>query len=108
MMDPRFGVWTHVFNGETNYPTVTSYIVREGIAPGLPYRFKTVGAYINGHTQESSETVIYSCTAPTGLEAPALVQATSTSFTLSWKQPLSNGGCTVEGFALYMNDGQGG
>ncbi len=108
MMDPRDGEWIKVFNGENDYPTVTSYIVREGIAPGLPYRFKTVGAYLNGHTPESTESVIYSCTAPLGLAAPTLVEATSTYFTLTWKQPLSNGGCPIQGFALHMNDGNGG
>jgi hypothetical protein len=25
-----------------------------------------------------------------------------------WNQPLDNGGCSILGFALYRNDGEGG
>lgn len=42
------------------------------------------------------------------LDPPTLVEATSTEITVQWKQPLNNGGCSISGFALYMNDGLGG
>lgn len=28
--------------------------------------------------------------------------------TLAWSQPISNGGCPIRGFALYVNNGLGG
>ena len=107
IMDPRYGQWVQVFNGEQDYPTVTSYIVRQNISGGLPYRFKVVAAYLNGYSPASSESMIYSCTQPADLGPPTLVLATSTAFTLQWKQPLDNGGCSIEGFALYINGGTG-
>ncbi len=108
MMDPRDGIWKEIFNGELDYPTIRSYIVRQGIEASLAYRFKVKAAYLNGYTDESAEAVIYACTQPSQLAAPTLVEATSTAITVQWKQPLDNGGCPIKGFALYMNDGAGG
>ena len=108
MMDPRDGFWQEIFNGELDYPTVRNFIVRNGITEGLAYRFKVKSAYLNGYSPESSESVIYSCTVANLLYPPTLVLATSTALTVKWAQPLDNGGCPIRGYALYINDGNGG
>lgn len=64
MMDPRIGIWTEVFNGGNNYPTITSYIIRNKISSGLAYRFKVKAAYFNGYSPDSGEGIIYSCSVP--------------------------------------------
>lgn len=104
MLDPTTGVWSEIFNGEAGYPDANSFIKRS-LKTGLAYQFKVKAAYLNGYTDESSSGTVYTCTTPTSIDAPKFVTATSTSMTLSWSQPATNGGCSVEGFRLYRNDG---
>jgi len=62
IMDPALGYWTEVFNGELDYPTVRSFIVRYNITGGIDYSFKVRAAYKNGYTVDSQASFIYACT----------------------------------------------
>jgi hypothetical protein len=108
MRDPQTGLYSEVFNGEQGYQDINTFIITKGIKSGEKYTFKVKGAYINGYTDESDENTIIACLPPSGMEAPAFVSSSSSGVTLSWKQPSSNGGCSITGFRLYVNDGLGG
>ena len=42
------------------------------------------------------------------VSAPILVESTSTTMTLRWTQPLNNGGCPIESYAIFRDDGSNG
>lgn len=96
-----------IYNGSNGYPNILSY-VKTGLTASQAYKFMVAAAYTNGVTANSSEVTVYTCSAPSGLEAPTRSAGTSTSMTLDWAQPSSNGGCAISGFKLYINDGAGG
>lgn len=75
---------------------------------GESYVFSVDAYQFNGFTGESDEVTIYACEKPSLLFAPILVDSDSTFMTLQWSPPLSCGGCPVNGYALFMDDGNSG
>lgn len=45
---------------------------------------------------------------PYGVYQPTLVNSDSTSLTVKWQSPISDGGCSVTSFALYRDNGDNG
>lgn len=79
-----------------------------GLTSGESYSFKLSAVNANEESALSSEVSFYSCTAPAQPDAPARASGTSTAITLSWSNPLDNGGCFITGYKLFRNDGAGG
>lgn len=107
MYDPVTGDWSIAYDGTDGYPGVTQLAFTD-LSAGLAYKFKIAASYQNGLTAESSEVEIYTCEQPSGLAVPELVATTSSSYTLKWSQPTDLGGCSLTGYKLYRNDGNGG
>ena len=95
-----------IYDGRSN-PNVLQYLV-SGLATGSAYTFTLVAWNFNGQGSASSPAVFTACTAPAGLASPSVQATTQTSITLVWTSPADNGGCSITGFHLYMDDGQGG
>ena len=67
------------------------------------------GIYQNGYTETSAVSEdIYACNPPELLQPPILISVDSTEISLKWDYPERASFCPVLGFALYMNDGEGG
>jgi len=45
MFDPLTGLYSMVYNGENGFPNVNSFIIRNNLTTGLPYRFKVRASY---------------------------------------------------------------
>ncbi len=45
--------------------------------------------------------------APSNFNTPSYIKSTTTSLTLSWIPPLNNGGCSIIGYEIYMNNADG-
>ena len=56
----------------------------------------------------SPAAVFKTCTAPSNLAPPEVVETTSTSIHFSWVQPLSDGACAITGYTLWIDDGSNG
>jgi hypothetical protein len=50
----------------------------------------------------------YACVAPSKMLAPVRVTSTLVDLTLSWSEPLDDGGCPILGYAVFRNDGNNG
>jgi hypothetical protein len=46
------------------------------------------------------------CLSPSEQSAPVLVAVSSSSFSVSWLQPGSTGGCAITSYSLYLSDDQ--
>ena len=103
MDDGYGGDSTLIYNGR-NYPNVLKYTVT-GLTTGLEYQFKLAAINFNGLSEESNSLALIVCVAPTNFRAPTLSAVTRISMTLSWNAPLQNGGCSINNYQIFMDDG---
>ena len=100
------GTYSLLFDGK-DFRTITSYIV-EDLNTGSLYKFKISAYNFNGEGPVSNELVTYACVAPSKMSAPTRVSSTQTSINIEWEQPKDNGGCSIQGYAVFRNDGNDG
>ena len=50
----------------------------------------------------------YACVSPSRMKPLRRVDSSISSITLSWEEPDDDGGCLIESYAIYRNDGEGG
>lgn len=74
---------------------------------GRAYQFSVVAHNFNGVGTPSSSFSYYSCILPTGFVAPTRRTSTATSIEIEWKPPTDDGGCSITGYAIFMDDGLG-
>ena len=48
---------------------------------------------------------MYTCIPPSGLAPPTFLTSNSTSITIQWTPPQSNGGCPITGYAVFRDNG---
>lgn len=106
MANDTAGQYNLYFNG-TDRPLIRTWIA-SGLTPGMIYRFKVSAIVYNGEGALSNEFLTYSCVIPSKMMGPERIISTSTTMTLRWKAPEEDGGCTITGYAVYRNDGEGG
>jgi hypothetical protein len=58
----------------------------------------------NGAGLFSSILQVYSCEDIRSVAAPYYVTSTSTSLTIGWTSPVQDGGCSITGFKLFVDD----
>lgn len=106
MANGSAGSYYMVYNG-TDRPLVRTWVL-SNLTPGEIYRFKVSALTFNAEGQLSTELHTYSCIKPSLMAAPLRVTSTAASMTLAWSAPSDDGGCTITGYAVFRNDGQGG
>jgi hypothetical protein len=47
------------------------------------------------------------CLKPSKFNTPYRIDSTISSITVGWDEPLSNGGCPITGYAVFIDDGTG-
>jgi len=55
--------------------------------------------------QRSTISQFYACDLPVFDQRPNKIATSNTSITINWNEPVDNGGCTIEGYAVYIDDG---
>ena len=106
MDDGNGGVFTDIFEGVFE-PSIFSYYVT-GLITGLQYRFKIRAAGINDQGPESNIASFYACTKPSEFQSPTLIISNTTSIQIQWSAPRDDGGCSLTGYAVFRDDGNGG
>jgi len=66
------------------------------------YRFRVAALNFNGEGPKSQIAQLKACTAPSDLPKPLVASVSSTSVSIQWQDPRSNGGCQITSFALEM------
>jgi len=87
---------------------VHKFTVAGGVVGGMDYTFQVQAINFNGLGEASAPVQYTVCTTPGRLEPPLLAAATRTSMTLSWSPPLSDGGCPIQSYSIFMDDGEEG
>jgi hypothetical protein len=99
-----------IFDG-LNQPTITEYLVKNVSSSLLTYKFYVTAINFNGEGPTSGTVGLRSCTLPSigeiGFSAPVIESITATHIGISWSPPVDNGGCTILGYAIYVDDSDG-
>lgn len=99
--DDRFEI---IFDSGSN-PLAEQFLV-SGLIQTWEYRFQLYARDINGLGQGSAMGAFVACLSPSEQGAPVLVAVSQTSFSVSWLQPGSTGGCPVTTYSLYLSSDQ--
>jgi titin len=83
--------------------TYKGSLVRGGL-----YSFKVSALNLNGEGANSTVVSIYACDAPSQPAVPTRVSSTTTTITLTWIPPTTDGGCSLTGYSLLTDSGTGG
>ena len=87
---------------------ITEYLATN-LTPSLLYRFQ-VAAYNKNNVAGllSDITTIMACDVPSLFAKPTKLSTTKSSITVNWNEPLDNGGCSILGYSVHIDDGNQG
>jgi hypothetical protein len=97
---------TEIYNGR-NQPSIISTTLH-GLTPNIPYKLQLKSFNANVSSDYSPAATIYACYLPSKFSTPQTTAQSSTGITISWNEPLMNGGCSIQGYAVYRDDGNSG
>jgi hypothetical protein len=103
--DANVAETTLVFDGFSLGFTDQTYFTVYGLKAGTDYMFSVLAVNYNYDCTLSDEVLLYSCTPPSAGLAPVRVTSDTTSMTVAWTTPNSDGGCQILGYAVYIDDG---
>lgn len=83
----------------------TSFLISNGLATGLMYRFRYRSKNLNGLSLWSPETYVLAATVPTRPPPPMFITATSTSITLSLISSNNTRGSAITAIQIWRNNG---
>ena len=99
--DDRFEV---IYDSGTN-PLAEEFLIA-GLRKTWEYRFQLYARDINGLGPGSAMGAFVACLSPSEQGAPVLVAVSEASFSVSWQQPGSTGGCPITAYSLYLSSDQ--
>jgi len=100
------GISTCVYNGSANSERLFYNVT--GLETAQRYAFSVTSVNFNGVSLPSPELHLIVCVPPTGFVKPVYNTSTASSVTLDWAPPSDDGGCPLQTYELYINDGLGG
>lgn len=110
LMDNGYGsAFTQVFNTVGSSPLITDYLVT-GVSLGLTYRFKVVAYNYNGlaPSPQSEISSVQACVKPSAFARPSKLTTTTSTIAINWNEPTYNGGCSITGYSVLVDDGASG
>ena len=108
MDDGYGGAFTEILNTVGTSPLISEYLTT-GLTLSLTYRFKVVAYNYNPEPGAASDFAsLQVCQKPSDWAAPTKLTTSQTSIAINWNEPLSNGGCTILGYAVFVDDGSTG
>jgi titin len=106
MKDEAIQSTSLVYDGSSNANVL--YYLKNNLTTGYSYTFTLVAVNFNGEGPASNSVTFKSCTAPSNIRPPYATSTTKTTIDLSWTPPADSGGCSITGYELYVDDGNGG
>ena len=74
----------------------------------MTYRVYVTAINFNGEGPASTIVGLMPCSPPSGFGIPSIDYVSSTLVTISWLPPINDGGCGIQGYKIYLDDGLGG
>lgn len=110
MDDGYGGRFTEIFNSVGTSPLITEYLVTSGIKLSLTYRFKVQAHNYNtlAPSAVSDITSVQACVKPSQFARPSKLSTTTESIAIRWNEPADNGGCSITGYSVHIDDGASG
>lgn len=102
-MDNGNNSYVQVYNGQF-YPDIKSHLVNN-LTNGHLYKFRVYAINYNGLSEASDSSQFYVCSAPIIQDAPIITPMDDTQLQIRWDPPIDDGGCKVQGFAVFRDQG---
>lgn len=96
-----------IYDG-TNKPEVNYFHYDNNLSVLHSYRFYLKAINFNGEGPASNIVELTPCTSPFNLARPSIESVSSSTITISWLPPVSDGGCMITGYKIYLDNGAGG
>ena len=103
------GRFTEVFSSVGASRLITEQLVT-GLTLSLNYRFYVI-AYNYNHAASSPASAMAEfqvCTKPSLFSRPTKLATSRETIAVGWNEPGSNGGCSITGYAVLVDDGASG
>jgi large repetitive protein len=99
--------------GQGNYETIyygvgqpiRLFYLAQNLISGSTYNARVRTYNFNGYGNWKTLQEIEVCGSPSGFSQPVITETTQTAITVQWTAPSSNGGCSVTGYAVFIDDG---
>jgi len=103
--DGMGGLFTNILDTRGTSPQISEHLIT-GLTSSLLYRFKvTAYNYNNLAAGESSDSSsYYACEAPKTWVKPSKLSTTTETISVGWNEPSDNGGCSIKGYSVHVDD----
>jgi len=95
-----------VFDSESQ--SLTNIFTLINLMPGSTYKVTVTAVNAIGESDPSSALTIHAGTVPSKIRTLIWEASTTTSITVRWEAPVSNGNLSLESFILYIDEGRTG
>jgi hypothetical protein len=90
---------------DTSLSSITTTTTITGLTPGKTYDITVTAVNSIGESLESTVLTIYAGTLPSKITDVSLKASTTTSITVQWTPPSSNGGLSLTKYTIYYDVG---
>lgn len=108
-MDDGYGGDFKVVLDTVGLSNKITHFLATGLTPSLIYRFKVAAFNKNGVAGQLSDISSFmACDVPKLFAKPNKLSTTRSSITVNWSEPADNGGCSIQGYSVHIDDGNQG
>eukprot|EP00744_Colponema_vietnamica_P003777 GILI01005732.1.p1 GENE.GILI01005732.1~~GILI01005732.1.p1 ORF type:complete len:2203 (+),score=253.12 GILI01005732.1:565-6609(+) len=104
--DGNFGAFSTIWEDLLTGASFTAFNISDGLVVGKTYRYVVQASTRHPSLSPVSDAVfVVAADPPSPCLNLAVVGRSSSSLTIAWREPYDNGGSTITGYRVYMNDG---
>ena len=93
-----------IYDGEGRTQQLT--YSHSGLEIGTKYTYTLEVLNFNGPSLKSSPSIRYACEVPQLFRSLTISHVEASLLKLTWKQPADDGGCTIQGYEVWADDGR--
>ena len=109
-MDDGYGGELKVVFDTVGYSSQINEFLAVNLTASLSYRFQVEPYNYNllspGPKSEISE--YFACDMPVIAQRPSKVSTSTSTIEINWNEPVDNGGCSIQGYSVHIDDGESG
>jgi len=106
LMDDGYGGDFNIVLDTVGFSNKITEYLATNLRPSLLYRFQVAAFNKNNVAGQLSDiTTIMACDVPNLFGKPSKLSTTKSSITVNWNEPSDNGGCSILGYSVHIDDG---